>query len=178
MSAAAAVGTPKHQLGCECSAELYNLVRERAAVTGDSMAGVLRSALLEHLDGDRPDAHRAVSESPGPVSSDRAGSAAVSVLEQGGTDAEETASSHELASAVDMIASSMAAAMKSAVVEFLMGKPEPLKATCRASGSTIGDGLWFMAEFLRLYADWGYPAADAEAESAATLPGLGLSDIA
>ena len=39
----------RRQLGCECSEELYLLVRERAVITGDSMAGVLRAAIVEYL---------------------------------------------------------------------------------------------------------------------------------
>ena len=44
----------RRQLGCECSEELYRLVRARAVATGDSMAGVLRAAIVEHL-RDKPD---------------------------------------------------------------------------------------------------------------------------
>lgn len=152
--------TPRRQLGCECSAELYGKVRERAAATGDSMAGVLRSALVEFL-ASEPDVLSALGSS-GSMPSDASADGSADLSEHEGTG---LASSQDLPAVVEAIASSMAAAMKSALVEFLMSAPEPLKAVCKASGSTVGDGLWFMAEFLRFYADWS-PDADQVPETA------------
>ena len=62
--------------------------------------------------------------------------------------------SDDLPAVVDAIATSMASAMRSALVDFLMGKPEPLQAACETFGSTTGEALLFMAEFMRHYSDW------------------------
>ena len=182
MIAAATDRAVMRHLGCECSAELYNLVRERAAATGDSMAGVLRSALVEHLGEKRCDSDPVSASAVDGIDSAESGGTEAAQGRRAGGRLTHADDADDLTSVVDMIASSMSAAMKSAVVEFLMGRPEPLKATCRASGSTIGDGLWFMAEFLRLYSDWGYPAGSAtiDIKPSGTVAGvsrLGLSDI-
>lgn len=140
---------PRRQLSCECSVELYTLVRERAAAAGDSMAGVLRSAVVEFLVSES-DVIGALNGRGGKRSS----SAAPELASASGRKMPGLPESDDLPAVVDVIASSMAAVMKSALVEFLMGAPDPLKAVCKTSGSEVGDGLWVMAEFLRLYADW------------------------
>lgn len=145
---------PKRQLGCECSPELYNMVRERAAATGDSMAGVLRSAVVELLTSE-PDVLSAMNGR----GKGGSGAAALDSFAAHGPDGSGLASSDDLPAVVDAISSSMAAVMKSALVEFLMASPDPLKAMCSTSGATVGDGLWFMAEFLRFYAEWSSGSA-------------------
>ena len=146
----AAQGAPRRQLSCECSVELYELVRERAAAAGDSMAGVLRSAVVEFLASER-DVLGFLSGRGGRLSSAAAPELTAASGPEGAGGLPE---SDDLSAVVEVIASSMAAVMKSALVEFLMGAPDPLKAVCKTSGSAVGDGLWVMAEFLRLYADW------------------------
>ena len=145
-------------MGCECSAELYNLVRERAAATGDSMAGVLRTAVVRHL-ADESDVLSTLSKhnfevdiTDGQATDNLFPPSEATAADQ--LAAQGTVRSDDLPAVVDAIATLMASAMKSALVEFLMGKPEPLQATCETFGSTTGEALWFMAEFMRHYSDW------------------------